>query len=337
MTSRELVLATLEFRNDTGRVPRQIWTLPWTYDHFPRELEQIRQQFPDDIVNCPNLLKKPAPTEGEQYEIGRYVDEWGCEFENRQKGIIGEVKTPMVTGEEWEEADQIREPVELLELDVEGINAFCAGTDRFVNGITSARIFERLQFFAGTEKTLMDLLLQPDGMFEVIKKTHKFFCRELEAWAKTDVDAIVMQDDWGSQRSLMISPKLWEDLFMPLYADYVAIAKKYGKKFFLHSDGYIVDIIPHLIDIGVDALNSQLFCMGVEKLAPYKGQITFWGEIDRQYLLTRATREEVRQAVRKVHELLWHNGGCIGQADFGPGTKPENLAAAMDEWGKYGN
>ena len=75
-----------------------------------------------------------------------------------------------------------------------------------------------------------------------------------------------MQDDWGSQRSMMISPKLWEELFKPLYADYVAIAKKHGKKFFMHSDGYIVDIFPHLIDIGVDALNSQIFVMGVEKL-----------------------------------------------------------------------
>lgn len=336
MTSRELVLSTLEFRNDTGRVPRQIWTLPWTYDHFPKELAQTQQQFPDDIVNCPNLLKKPAPTKGNPFVVGQYIDEWGCEFENRQQGIIGEVKTPMIIGEEWEDADKIREPVELLNLDVDGINAFCAGTDQFVNAITSARIFERLQFLAGTEKTLMDLLLQPDGMLEAMEKIHKFFCKELEAWAKTDVDAIVMQDDWGSQRSLMISPKLWEELFKPLYADYVAIAKKHGKKFFLHSDGYIVDIIPHLIDIGVDALNSQIFVMGVEKLAPFKGQITFWGEIDRQYLLSRGTSEEVRQGVRKVHDLLWHNGGCIGQVEFGPGSNPANLVAALDEWDQYG-
>ena len=336
MTSRELVLSTLEFRNDSGRVPRQIWTLPWTFDHFPRELEAIQEKFPDDIVNCPNLLKVPAPTKGDPFVVGQYVDEWGCEFENRQQGIIGEVKTPMITGEEWEDADKIREPVELLELDVEGINAFCAGTDQFVNAITSARIFERMQFFAGTEKTLMDLLLQPEGMLEVMDKTHDFFCREIEAWAKTDVDAIVMQDDWGSQRSLMISPKLWEERFKPYYADYVAIAHKHGKKFFLHSDGYIVDIIPHLIDIGVDALNSQIFCMGVEKLAPFSGKLTFWGEIDRQYLLTRGTREEVRQAVRKVHSLLWRNGGCIGQVDFGPGTNPENLEAALDEWNRFG-
>lgn len=336
MTPRELVYQTLEFRNESGRVPRQIWTLPWTFEHFPREWETISRRFPDDIVNCPNLLKKPAPTKGDPFVVGQYVDEWGCVFENKQKGIIGEVKAPMITDEDWEGADQIRAPEELLDLDVEAINRFCAGTDQFVNAITSARIFERLQFFAGTEKTLMDLLLQPDGMLETLERTHEFFCKELEAWGKTDVDALVMQDDWGSQRALLINPKLWEQLFKPCYADYAAIAHKHGKKFFLHSDGYILDIIPHLIDIGVDALNSQIFCIGVDKLEQFRGKITFWGEIDRQYLLTRGTADEVREAVRKVHRLLWQNGGCIGQVDFGPGTNPDNLAAALEQWEQYG-
>ena len=330
-TSRQIVLDTLG-RRGPARVPHQIWDVPWTYLHYPEEMRAIRQRFPDDIVWCPRFLKTDPPTKGDPYEIGQYVDEWGCVFENRQRGIIGEVKAPLVTQEEWEDRGCIRMPLEFLDLDVEAINNYCRNTDQFVLAGSSVRLFERMQFFGGTEKLLMDLLLQPDGMLEVLENTHRFFCQELEAWAKTDVDGLFIQDDWGAQINLLISPKLWTELFKPRYADYAAIARRYGKKLFMHSDGYILEIIPHLIDIGVDALNAQIFCMGLEKLAQFRGKITFWGELDRQYLLSRGTQEEVRQAVRQVRRTLWQDGGCIAQVDFGVGVKPENVAAALETW-----
>lgn len=329
--NRKVVLDTVNFENPS-RVPHQIWDVPWSYIHYPREMKAVRERFPDDIVWCPRFLKADPPTKGDPYEIGQYVDEWGCVFENRQKGVIGEVKQGLISDEEWEDGDQIRVPEEFLNLDVEAINAYCRSNDQFVLAGSSVRLFERMQFFAGTQKVLMDLLEQPDGMLKVLDRTHAFFCEELEAWAKTDVDGLFIQDDWGAQINLLISPKLWVELFKPRYADYAAIARKYGKKLFMHSDGYIVDIIPHLIDIGVDALNSQIFCIGLEKLEQFKGKITFWGEIDRQYLLSRGTQEEVRQAVRKVRQLLWQNGGCVAQVDFGVGVKPDNVVAALETW-----
>lgn len=87
ITGRQAVLDTLNF-NNPARVPHQIWDVPWTYDHYPREMKEIRERFPDDIVWCPRFLKVDPPTQGDQYEVGQYVDEWGCVFENRQKGII---------------------------------------------------------------------------------------------------------------------------------------------------------------------------------------------------------------------------------------------------------
>ena len=331
ISGRQAVLDTLNF-NNPGRVATQIWDVPWTYMNYPEEMKRMREQYPDDVVWCPRFLKCESPTVGDQYEIGQYIDEWGCIFENKQRGIIGEVKKGLVEEEEWEDGDKIRQPVEFLDLDVEAINEYCRNTDQFVLAGSSVRLFERMQFFAGTEKVLMDLLLQPDGMLEVLDKTHEFFCRELEAWAQTDVDGLFIQDDWGAQINLLISPKLWVEMFKPRYADYVAIARKYGKKIFMHSDGYIIDILPHLIEIGIDAINSQIFCMGIEKLAQFKGKITFWGEIDRQYLLSRGTAEEVREAVRKVRSLLWDNGGCIAQVDFGVGANPDNVFAALETW-----
>lgn len=228
-TRRQIVLDTLNLKSP-ARVPHQIWDVPWTYQTYPAQMKAIRQRFVDDIVWCPRFLKTAAPTKGDPYEIGQYVDEWGCVFENRHRGVIGEVKQALIEDEEWEDGDKIRVPKELLALDVDAINDYCKNTDQFVLAGSSVRLFERMQFLAGTEKLLMDLLIQPEGMLEVLDKVHAFFCEELEAWAKTDVDGLFIQDDWGTQISLLISPKLWVELFKPRYADYAAIARKYGKK-----------------------------------------------------------------------------------------------------------
>jgi hypothetical protein len=100
----------------------------------------------------------------------------------------------------------------------------------------------------------------------------------------------------------------------------------------MHSDGHILAIYPDLIEIGVDAVNSQIFCMGVENLAPFAGRITFWGEIDRQHLLAHATPDEVEAAVHSVHTALWRKGGCIAQCEFGAGARPENVRRVFAAW-----
>ena len=100
----------------------------------------------------------------------------------------------------------------------------------------------------------------------------------------------------------------------------------------MHSDGHTLAIYPDLIELGLDAFNSQLFCMGVENLEKYKGKITFWGEIDRQHLLPHGTEKDIEDAVRLVHDTLWDNGGCIAQCEFGPAGNPRNVRKVFETW-----
>ena len=335
MTPRRIVYDTLE-HNNPSRVPRQMWTLPWAEKTYPKEMERLRQQFPSDFGGVPVTLAALPKTVGDPYTKGEYVDEWGCRFTNIHDGVIGEVKNPLVPAEdeEWENADKIHIPYEFLSFDIDEVNAGCAETDKFVMCGCCPRPFEQLQFIRGTENLYMDLMDPPPAMLEFVKKMHQFYCDLMEKWAKTDVDALNFMDDWGSQRSLLISPELWKKMLFPMYRDYIDIAHSHGKKIFMHSDGYILDILPILAEAGLDAVNSQIFCMGPENMAHLKGKITFWGEIDRQNLLPHGTEAEVRRAVRQVYENLWDNGGCIAQLEFGPGAKPENVAAVFDEWNK---
>lgn len=330
MNSRELVRRTLTF-DSPERVPRQIWILPWAEEQYPDIVKKMRRVFPDDIVDAPALYKVPLGTVGDRYSPGIYIDEWGCTFNNLQSGTIGIVHKPLIT--DWKELDNFKAPESVLSLDREVVNAFCKESDGFVIAGTVVRPFERFQFIRTMEQALIDLMEQPSELFELLNLVHSLYCKEVEVWANTDVDAIALMDDWGTQNALIASPDIFREIFKPMYKEYVDIARKHGKYVFMHSDGYIIDIISDLIEIGIDALNSQVFCMGVEELGErFRGKITFWGEIDRQHLLPHGTREEIEQAVQKIWHELYAEGGVIAQCEFGLEAKPENVFSVFETW-----
>lgn len=323
MTSRELVYRTLEF-GGPERIPRQMWTLPWAELHYPEELVRLQNLYPDDIVISPAFLKQTPRTIGDFFAVGHYVDEWGCEFENIHEGIVGEVKKPLIS--DWGRLDELRTPEELLSVDTDEVNRFCRETDSFVIGSGLARPFERLQWMRTTEQLFMDLALEPENVKKALRIIHGFYLKEMEIWCRTDVDAVFFMDDWGSQTSLLISLEMWREFFWPLYKDYIELAHRCGKKIFFHSDGYIIDIIPDLIDLGLDAINSQVFCMGPEKLGErFAGKITFWGELDRQHLLPNGTMDEIDAAAELLAASFYRDGGFITQCEFGPAAKPGNI------------
>ena len=165
---------------------------------------------------------------------------------------------------------------------------------------------------------------------------HDFFIDDLKMWVKTDVDGVSMMDDWGSQTSLLISPDMWRDIFKPLYKDYCDLLHENGKFAFFHTDGEVSKIFGELIEVGFDAINSQLFCMDLEDLAEkYAGKVTCWGEIDRQHILPYGTPDEVRDAVNRVRKAMdLGNGGVIAEAEFGLDMPIENIIAVFDEWSK---
>lgn len=338
MTSRELVKNTLEFKNYNERVPLDLWTLPWAESHYPEEMKKLRNEFFNfDIVQFPDCEKiyanKPV-TCGNMYEEGNYIDEWGVEWKNIQAGLVGEVKNTIIPqdDEDWEHTEKVHFPEELLTIDTDAINKYCASTDKFVLSSDLVRPFERMQFIRGTENLYIDIASDNDGMKKMLDKVHDFNCRLFELWGNTDVDGLFMMDDWGAQRSLLINPVAWRKYFKPLYREYSEIAHSHGKKLFFHSDGYTLDIIPDLIEIGFDAVNLQIFCIGVEKLERFKGQITFWGEMDRQHKLVHSTPEEIDSAVKQVYNTLWANGGVIGQCEFGAGANPDLVSQLYRSW-----
>jgi uroporphyrinogen decarboxylase len=325
VTPRQLVKQALEFTSPS-RLPRQMWLLPWASKRYPEDVTRLERDFPSDIVVVPIFCSEPVPGGGNAHTVGTFVDAWGCTFQNLQEGIIGQVKQPLVT--DWSQADRIRFPRERLAVDRDRIAEFCRTTDRFVLAGTCPRPFERLQFLRGPENLYLDLNRPSKALRAFIERLHAYYVEELKIWAETEVDALTFMDDWGSQQGLLVAPDLWRQLFKPLYADYIAIAHAHGKHAFMHSDGHISEIISDLIEIGLDALNAQVFCMDIEDLGRrFAGKLTFWGELDRQQLLPRASTTQIAEAAARLRAAFHRDGGFIAQCEFGPGARPENVYA----------
>lgn len=334
-TSRQIVTKCLTF-DYPERIPRDLWTLPWAVTRFPEMTARISADFPSDMGGPANVYRPSPITRGNPYVIGRYTDDWGCEFTNIQEGVHGEIRDPLITDiGDWR---TVRPPYETLPENLtvarDAVNRSCAETHKFVKASCCPRPWERYQFLRGSENTMLDIMQPEEGVDDLLRIIHEFYMKELEFWVTTDVDAIMFMDDWGAQHQLLIPPGRWRDLFKPLYRAYCDIAHAHGKFVFMHSDGHISEIYDDLIEVGVDAINSQLFCMDIPDLARRaKGKITFWGEIDRQHVLSSPDPQTGREAVQQVAAHLYDPaGGVIAQFEFGPGANPDTAYAIFEEW-----
>jgi uroporphyrinogen decarboxylase len=335
MTSRERVQRCLRFERP-DRMPRELWYLPWAEAHYPETVRELKTRFRGDFTG-PAGVGRPSPrVKGEAYAVGTHVDEWGCTFTNVQAGVIGEVKEPLLReAADWRD---LKPPYETLPENPaaarDAVNRSCAASKDFVRAPCCPRPWERYQFIRTTQNAMLDVMEPDDGFRDLLRTIHEYYLKELEFWVRTDVDGVMFMDDWGSQKRLLIPPRLWREFFKPLYREYCQLAHAHKKPIFMHSDGCIQEVYADLVEVGVDALNSQLFCMDLPELARIaKGKLTFWGEIDRQHVLPGDDPGAARAAVRQVVEHLYRpDGGVIAQFELGPGARIENGDAIFQAW-----
>jgi len=334
MTGRERVKACLEF-TPPDRVPRDLWPLPYITLFRRKEFETLIKEYPLDI--CSRQL---SPFWNQDVvlsskTIGSYTDAWGSVWYVGEIGVTGEVKKPAL--ENWSDLKMYQPPWDLYrKRDIDFINKSCDLSDKFMLSDITARLFERLQFLRGSENLYLDIAYGSSEFRKLLEMVHEFYVKDIESWCKSNVDGIFFLDDWGTNDSLLIDPETWREIFKPLYKEYCDIIHGVGKYAFYHSDGYTESIYGDLIEVGIDAINSQLFCMDMEELArKYKGKVTFWGEIDRQHVLPFGTVEDVEEAVFRVRKAFDDGkGGVIAQCEWGKDNPFSNIKTVFETWTK---
>jgi uroporphyrinogen decarboxylase len=191
----------------------------------------------------------------------------------------------------------------------------------------------------GMENALMTMLSAPEMFDAVISRIVRFYLEAnaifYEAGAKR-LDAVLIGNDLGSQTGLMLSPDLIRRFVLPGTKLLVDQAKSYGFKVMHHSCGGVREIIPDLIDIGVDVIHPiQVLAAGMEPAGlkhDFGHRVSFCGGMDVQHLLTKGPPEQVREEVVRLRKLF--PTGLIfspSHEALMPDVPPANVAAMFDE------
>ncbi len=209
-------------------------------------------------------------------------------------------------------------------------------------------IFETAGSLREHSNLYADLISNPDlanALLDGVTDYYIAFYKEALKVAGEFIDIVFFGDDYGTQRSMTISPRLWRKMIKPRLARLVSAIKGAANvRYQHHSCGAIAPIVPDLIEIGVDILNPvQPSVAALDPLAikrEYGRQLVLHGAIDQQNVLPRGSAEDVRQEVRQRIRDLAPGGGYVVavspniQADV-PG---ENILALYDtvrEAGRY--
>ncbi len=211
------------------------------------------------------------------------------------------------------------------------------GAEYWIVGATVTTIFEAAWALRGLETLLMDMVTDTELADAILDIPFLYHLAAAKRLAKMGVDMIWTGDDVGTQKGMLMSPETWRRFLKPRMARFISEVKaiKPDIKIAYHSDGNIEEILPELVEIGLDVLNPvQPACMDPAKLKRlYGDRLCFWGSMDEQHTLPFGSPDDVRREVRLRLETLGARGGLI----IGPthhvqlDTPLENFDAMVDE------
>ena len=134
-----------------------------------------------------------------------------------------------------------------------------------------------------------------------------------------NVDVIMTTaDDWGTQKSLIASPKTYEELFLPYYRRFNDEMHRLipGVKIFMHNCGAIYSLLDLIVESGFDVINPIQWPAGGRSYTEWKdklrGRATMWGGgLDTQHTLATGTLEEAVDEVKAVVSYCKKDGGYV--------------------------
>lgn len=157
-----------------------------------------------------------------------------------------------------------------------------------------------------------------------------------------DLALVMVNDDIGHNSGLLISPKMFLQIFPHRMKRLIAPAKDHGLKVLMHTDGKLDGILPILYDIGIDA-NHPVEPESndiVEVKKKWAGKMALIGNVHTP-LLAFGTKDEIDAKVKEYCETLAPGGGwvCGSSTSIMDGIPPENFVAmiqAVHKYGRYG-
>lgn len=292
---------------------------------------------PDFESKLENCLPMFLPVAGgiQYWQISNYiwVDEFGVKWDRKIDKDIGNVCNRLVTPDNVNDF-QLPDPDNPARYDF--IDEFIAANkdNSLIMAAIGFSLFERAWTLAGMENVLMAMVSDKTFINNLLDRILEFNLQIIEKTCTFDIDVFYIGDDWGHQHGLIMGPTLWREFIKPRIKQMYQLIKSKGKFVLIHSCGKIEEILPDLIECGLDVFNpfqpEVMDIFDVKK--KYGRQLTFYGGISIQETLPFSTVSEVKDQVKHLLDVIGENGGYIASPshDIPADAKPENIAAMIE-------
>lgn len=321
MDSRERMLTAVE-NKVPDRVPLDIWATPEVWemlkDHFGTgDLAEVRKALHIDGFASvgPEYIGPELP----QYEDGSAENIWGIRRTPMQyeTGEYMELSHhPLAFAETVDDLDDYRWPSADW-FDFSTVKEQCRQTDRAISAGYIAPFYYH-NLLRGLEQSLVDLARDPELSHAIIERICEYFyeyhSRLYEA-ADGGIDVSQLTDDFGTQHGLMISVGMFDEYFDAHYRRFADLMRIHDIRIFHHDDGAMWDLLPRLVDIGIEVLNPIQYKCGPIELGwlndTWGDRIAFHGGVDNQEVIPFGTVDDVVAETRKCLKTLGKDGGYI--------------------------
>jgi uroporphyrinogen decarboxylase len=263
---------------------------------------------------------------------GHYTDPFGTVWRSDRRPHHQErpaLLEPTLEGYVWPSIDELWDG-ESVAQQIEAAQAQGA----FIVASTGFGIFERSWTLRGFENAMMDMLLHPEFYEALLDGILEIHLQLVERLAEFPLDGILLSDDWGDQRGVIMGPKLWRKFIKPRARQFFEVVHAHEKWAFQHCCGSIFEILPEVIEIGLDVLESlQPEAMDVYEIKRRYGRnLRLWGGLGTQQLLPFGTPDEIRAEVARLRDELGRGGGYIlaPAKPIMPEVPTENAVAAVE-------
>ncbi len=349
MNDRENTLKAFTFNKPEWIPIRFSISLASWRDYGAKELEKLilkhKSLFPDYIqgdIDVNNLPFKPYRIAGV-----KYMDSWGCLWKTNKSGITGTVVKHSLDNwndfknfippnpnhhNGWEKIDWGTIEKHIKEQKIRG--ALTRG------GLRHGYMFLTLSYMRGFEKLMYDMHDEEPRLDKLIETLETFNREIIDKYITLDVDMIGFPEDLGTQKSSLLSPKMFRRYIKPAYKNLMKPVKMNNILIHMHSDGYIIDIVDDLAECGVDVINLQDLVNGVDEIKKnIKGRMAIDLDIDRQNITVSGSPKDIDDLIREeVIKLGGKKGGLsllYGLYGMVPLRNIEAIMNAMEKYSKY--
>jgi uroporphyrinogen decarboxylase len=197
-------------------------------------------------------------------------------------------------------------------------------------------LFERTWTLRGFTQALEDAAADPGFYDDLVEAIAEHQLGIIDRLIQLPVDGVMGSDDWGYQQGVLLGPRLWRRYIKPRLSRIYARIHAAGKYTLSHCCGSVVDIIPDLIEVGLDVLESvQPEARGMNPYAlkaRYGDRIAFWGGLGSQSIIPFGTPDDITAEIGRLRREMAVGGGYIlaPAKALQPETPTANAAAVVD-------